>query len=378
MTLKPVLIAGFSARALAQSARNAGFAPLVVDGYGDLDTRSVAQDIMVLPEIVRRGFRAGDLLNALAKLAAASPVPAAGLVLGAGFEATPKLIETLAGKYRLLGCARQSVASVKDPAVFFPLLAEIGIPHPATLLPAQKSDASAQDNWLSKRIGGMGGTHIRPWQPGIRLSPKRYLQQQISGSALSATVLVTRKGPAFAFTRSWLSPAPDQPFRFGGIVGNITLDAELETRLIDLILTLLPRLGLTGLVSFDFLVHDGELFLLEVNPRPGASLDVLDDDDGTLFSSHVLAATGGDALATLAAEWRPLTRASAYLYADQGALTAPAIDWPDWTHDRPAPGCSIPAGAPVATVHAQAATPQEAEIKCRNRLEQLRIMLYED
>ncbi len=378
MTLQPVLIAGFSARALAQSARKAGFAPLVVDGYGDLDTRSAAQDIIVLPEIVRRGFRAGDLLDALGKLSAASAAPPAGLLLGAGFEGTPKLIETLARQYRLLGCSPQSVANVKDPAVFFPLLAEIGIPHPATLLPAQKSDTAGPGDWLSKRIGGMGGTHIRRWQTGNRLSAKRYLQQQIPGEPLSATVLATRNGPAFAFTRSWLSPTPDQPFRFGGIVGNITLESELEARLIDLILTLLPRLELTGLVSFDFIQHDGELFLLEVNPRPGASLDVLDDDAGTLLSAHVLAVTGGDAIATLAADWQPVTRASAYLYADQGALTAPQIDWPDWAHDRPAPGCKIPAGAPVATVHAQAATPEDAELKCRNRLEQLRIMLYED
>ena len=33
-----VLIAGFSGRALAQSARRAGFRPLVVDCFGDADT----------------------------------------------------------------------------------------------------------------------------------------------------------------------------------------------------------------------------------------------------------------------------------------------------------------------------------------------------
>lgn len=377
MTSQSVLIAAFSARALAQSARNAGFTPLVVDGYGDLDTRAAAEHVVVLPDIVRRGFRAGELRRALETLAERSQGLPLGLVLGAGFEATPKLIATLAGDFKLLGCNAQAVAGVKAPATLFPLLAELGVPHPETLSPAHTPTTSSDGIWLSKRIGGMGGNHIRHWTSSEAVPSKRYLQKQIAGNALSATVLVTRHGPAFAFTRSWLSPTHSKPFRFGGIVGNITLDTDLETRLIDLILTLLARFGLTGLVSFDFIERDGELFLLEINPRPGASLDVLDDGRGTLFAAHVMAATGEDAISFLSANWRPATRASAYLYADRETLTAPQTDWPQWAHDRPSPGCVISKGAPAATVHAQAETPQEAELECRNRLEQLRIMLYE-
>ncbi len=378
MTSEPILIAGFSARALAQSARRAGFAPLVVDGYGDLDTRIAAEHIVVLPQIVRRGFRAGELRRALETLAGRSQAAPLGLVLGAGFEATPKLIETLAGSFNLLGCTAQAVARVKAPATLFPLLAELGVPHPETLAPTHPPATSSAGIWLLKRIGGMGGTHIRHWTSGEAVPSKRYLQKQIAGNALSATVLVTRHGPAFAFTRSWLSPTQSKPFRFGGIVGSVTLDDELETRLIDLILTLLPRLGLTGLVSFDFIEHEGELFLLEVNPRAGASLDVLDDDRGTLFAAHVMSATGEDAISFLSANWRPATRASAYLYADHAALAAPDIVWPEWTHDRPVPGCVIAQQMPIATVHAEATTPRDAEHECRKRLEELRVMLYED
>ena len=40
---EPVLICALSGRALAQAARAAGFAPIVLDAFGDLDTRAVAE-----------------------------------------------------------------------------------------------------------------------------------------------------------------------------------------------------------------------------------------------------------------------------------------------------------------------------------------------
>ena len=43
-----VLIAAFSGRTLAQSARRAGYEPLVVDAFGDLDTREAAADLRVI------------------------------------------------------------------------------------------------------------------------------------------------------------------------------------------------------------------------------------------------------------------------------------------------------------------------------------------
>ena len=376
MTGEPVLIAGFSGRALAESAQRAGFRPYVVDGCGDTDMLAAAGDCVVLPHVLKNGFRYSELSDALAKLTSRCPSPPVGIVLGAGFEPTPKLIASLARDMQVLGCSSDAIGQVKDPAWFFPLLRQLGIPHPATDH-GQEQVVPADGHWISKRVGGMGGRHIRRIGNDEPAGANRYRQQDISGEAISATALLTHEGPAFAFTKTWVSPTQNAPYRFGGIVGNVLLDDELEARLIDLMLTLLPHLGLVGLVSFDFLVDDGETFLLEVNPRPGASLDVLDDDDGTLISAHIMACTGGNALDVLAANWRPGTRASAYLYADRGALTVPDIDWPDWVHDRPGPGSRINEGAPVATIHAEDETPEIARKLCQERLGLLYNMLYD-
>lgn len=366
-----VLIAGFSGRALAASARRAGYLPLVVDAFGDSDTRALAAGSAVLSDALDAGFRTATLLPALDALAAASPSPPVGLVLAAGFEDTPELIATLAQRFPLLGCGRDTVAAAKDPGQFFGLLAELGIAHPEW-----RREAPAEGTgWLSKRIGGSGGTHIAICRKRVSTQPDRYFQRPFHGTPVSMLGVVGSSA-AFAFSRQWPAPMPRRPYRYGGGVGNIVIDADHEARMIAIGLDVSRALGLAGMVSFDFLLGDGEPVLLEVNPRPGATIDLLDDDRGTLFAAHLAAFETGDPASVMARQWQPATRAAAYLYADHATFTVPDITWPDWTTDRPAAGTRVPHHAPIATVHAQAATVEAATRAVEERLSQLAAMLY--
>ncbi|MGQ0674433.1 MAG: ATP-grasp domain-containing protein [Hyphomicrobium sp.] len=369
-----ILIAAYSGRALAQSARRAGFAPLVVDAYGDLDTRSAAAGLRTLPEVVAQGFRSKPLLAALDALSAAAASRPAGLVLGSGFEDVPGLIATLEKHFTLLGCGAETNRRCKDPTQFFPLLEELGIPHPSTRTTAPADPTG----WLSKRIGGCGGTHIRACAPGAAADAGRYVQQHREGLPISASVVCGRRDVAVAWGYQWTAPTATAPFRYGGAAGSITLDPELEGRLMDIVLQLIPKLGLVGLVSFDFLLTpDGDALLLEVNPRPGATLDIFDDAAGTLFRAHVAAGRDDGSVAPVMQDWAPEFAASAYCYADKGALVAGDHAWPEWSSDRPPAGAVIPAMAPIATVKAVGAMPEDAETSCRERVRELTRLLYE-
>lgn len=341
-----LLIAGFSGRALAASARRAGYVPLVVDAFGDTDTRLYAEAVEVIPEAYARGFRAGPLLAALGRLCVRAPRGAPlGLVLAAGFEDCPRLVAELERRFPVLGCGAEAIAATKDPRRFFPLLGELGIAHPETRL-----DPPADGRgWLTKRIGGVGGTHIARCRSRVAAHADRYFQREMRGEAVSMLGVVGASA-AFAFSRQWAAPMPRRPFRYGGGVGNIAIDPDLEARLIGIGLDVSKALRLRGLVSFDFIVADGEPLLLEVNPRPGASIDLLDDEHGTLTRAHVAACRSGDPAAVLASHWKPATRAAGYLYADRGATTIPVVDWPEWVADRPAAGTTIPRYGPIATV----------------------------
>lgn len=368
-----ILIAGFSGRALAASARRAGYVPLIADAFGDSDARALAGAVRVMPEALEQGFSAARLTAALDELAAASPLPVAGLVLGSGFEDTPALVATLARRYRLLGCGGETVARAKDPGALFGLLTELGIAHPET----RREPPADGRGWLSKRIGGSGGTHIAVCGRTLAGTLKdRYYQRRLDGVALSMLGVVKGRRAAFAFTRQWCSPMPRRPYRFGGIAGAIDVDADLEARLVDIGLDVSSRLGLTGLVSLDILLVGGEPHVIDVNPRPGASLDVLDDEAGTLFAAHLAACRGDDPVGVLADGWRPTPRAAAYVYADAGDLVVPDIAWPQWTSDRPAAGAVIARHHPVATVHAAGASVADAMSILATRQRTLTAMLY--
>ncbi len=371
MSAQSVLIAGFSGRALAASARRAGYQPLVADAFGDVDTRGLATACEVLPHAIRRGFAFASLSKALDRLSQASATPPIGLVLGAGFEDMITLVAQLSERYRLLGCAAETIAAAKDPQQFFALLRDLGISHPETRL---EPPADAR-GWLTKRIGGSGGTHIARCRQSARAQRGRYLQREVSGEPLSMTGILG-KGAAFAFARPWVTPMPRRPFRHGGLAGSINLDADLEARLIATALDVGRHLRLTGLVSFDFVVSEGIAYLIEVNPRPGAALDIFDDEAGTLFKAHVAAASGEDPTTILATSWQPRPRASAYLYADRAALEIGEIAWPAWSSDRPGAGTRIAQYRPIATVHAEATSAFDAQNLVTERLGELDQLLY--
>ena len=371
MTGQTILIAAFSGRALAESARRAGYVPLVVDAFGDLDMRAAADLYAGLPDAIRHGFEAKTLFAALDGLVDCAPSPPVGIVLGSGFEDRPKLIASLDARYRLLGSKADIVRQVKDPAEFFPLLKQLRITHPETVL-TPPDDPHA---WLAKRIGGAGGAHIRDLENFSKSPQKHYFQRRIDGTPMSVFAVASKGGVALELSRQWTAPSSRKPYRYGGAVIVDYNETAAEDAMVSAAATLIELLDPVGLVSFDFIAQDDRAYLLEMNPRPGATLDIFDDIRGNLFRAHVEAGLGRELW-----QERDLptaqSRASAILYADRGSLTAGEINWPDWTADRPAPGTAIADEQPIATVFADGSSADEAERLARDRLSTLASLVY--
>lgn len=368
MTAETVLIAALSGRGLAASARRAGYLPLVTDAFGDSDTREHALDVRRVTDAARIGFRAKPLFAALAELERSTERAPIGLILGSGFEDRPKLIAALARRYRLIGNDAETIARSKNPTELFPLLDTLGIAHPDTQLAAPDHVSE----WLSKRIGGSGGTHVVPAATGER-GARRYFQRRLDGESVSALAVASPEGVQIVgISRQWTVGAGPRPYRYGGAVGPVRLAPPVETAMRAAVADTCAALGLIGLVSFDFVLAGDTPYLLEVNPRPSATLDVFDDAAGSLFHAH-LAACDGRSPQLPASQG---ARAAAVLYAEPGRLTVDATPWPEWTADRPAPGTHIPRYRPIATVFAAAETPTEAFESCRRRLDELAEMLY--
>jgi uncharacterized protein len=368
LTAATVLIAALSGRGLAASARRAGYLPLVADAFGDSDTAELATDARCVTDAARIGFRAKPVFAALGELEAAASSPPIGLVLGSGFEDRPKLIAALSRRYRLIGNGAETIARAKNPAGFFALLDTLGIAHPATQL-APPSDIGG---WLSKRVGGSGGTHVID-AAGAERSPRRYYQRRVDGVPHSVLAVATKDGVHIVgISRQWTVGQGPRPFRYGGAIGPVQLPPAVDASMRNAAEAVCAALGLVGLVAFDFLLVGNAPILVEVNPRPGATLDVFDDAGGALFRAHV-DACGGKPPRLPAPRG---ARAAAILYADRGPLTIDAVRWPEWSADRPAPGTRVPRYRPIVTVFAAAKAAETAFESCRGRLDELAEMLY--
>jgi len=349
-----VLIAALAGRSLAAAARRAGYRPLVADLFRDLDTRRDAERAIAVPGDPASGFRDEALLAALDELSAGQGNPV-DLVYGSGFEARPDLLAELVRRHRLLGTGPAALEQIKNPATFFGLLDRLGIGHPETTLTAP---AGAR-GWLVKRRGATGGGHVRP-AGKTNYRPDCYFQKRAPGRPVSALFLADGlRALTLGFSEQWCSPrGPSTAFCFGGAVQPAPIDAGQAAGLDRAVRKVAGAVELLGLCSADFLLRDDGFDLLEVNPRPGATLDIFDRDPGApLFELHRQACLG-----RLPQSWRGPARASgcAIVYAESPILLPTAHRWPRWAADRPAPGTRIGKDEPLCTVTASGRNPAEA------------------
>jgi predicted ATP-grasp superfamily ATP-dependent carboligase len=350
-----VLIAALSGRALAAAARRAGYRPLVADMFADQDTTTLAEATERVPGSLARGLASAPLLAALNRLATAPNVQ--GIVLGSGFEHRPRLLQSIARRHTLLGNPVETVTAIKDPFRFAATCARANVPHPEI-----RPDRPTEGTWLSKRAGGSGGTHISP-HPATR--PKTYYQRRVAGEPVSSAFLAAAGNcRVLGFSRQWPDPAPRQPFRYGGAARPAPIPPARAAELEAALHALVSQTNLRGLNSADFLLRDDSFDILEINPRPGATLDLFADAQGTLFRLHMDAWAGR--LPDAAPSW-PEAAAAAIVYAPTHITVPSPFTWPAWTADRQTPGETVPKGAPLCTVLANAADAQAAERLARHR-----------
>lgn len=353
------MIAALSGRALAAAARRAGYRPLVADLFRDADTRRLAGRSVLVPATLQGGFTEPALEAAMGALCGTGEPAPLGLVYGAGFEDRPALLDRLARRMPLLGNDPATVARIKDPAIFFPLLDELSVPHPEVRF-ARPDDPRG---WLAKAAGASGGGHVRPAGGAAALSPGAYYQRRVAGRPISALFLADgARAKTLGFSLQWRSASgPRGTFRFGGVVRPAPVPEPLIDRMQAAVARVAAAFGLRGLNGADFLVRGTSFDLLEVNPRPGATLDLFDRrPEAPLFALHRAACEGA-----LPDDWTAPRGAAAcaVAYARRAVTVPGAWRWPRWCADRPPAGTRIRRGEPLCTLLARAPTAEAA--RCR-------------
>lgn len=360
----PLLLVSASGRALAQSAARAGVPVVVLDLFNDLDARVLA--VASRSVAGRNGkFDAQQLLAAAQELC--PPESCAGLVYGSGLEGRTKLLERLSNGRTLFGNPPETVAALKDPARFFPLLGSLGIAHPEVRLDPPADVAG----WLVKRIGGAGGGHIRQAHSRHRTRARRYFQRYQPGRTLSVLFAANgRHARVIGFNEQWTAGVRQcARYCYGGAASQALVPLQTRRLIASLLDDVVQAIGLVGLNGLDFILAGDKPSVLEINPRPTATIDLYDADiEGGMLALH-LHACGGELPEIPAAG---VARAHAIVYAAAALRVPVGIAWPEWCTDLPEGGGVIQTGAPVCSVHAQAATgarARELVLARRRRME---------
>jgi len=360
----PLLVVAVTGRALATSAVRGHRTVVVLDYFADRDTCMFASACRSVVSARALRFDSRRLLAAAAALA---PVNlSAGLVYGSGFEGRTALLARLAAGRRLYGNTPAVIDAVRKPELFFPLLDRLGITHPEVRFTAP-SDAAG---WLMKEAGGAGGTRVRP-ADRRRVRPGAYFQRLMPGRVCSVLFLANgRRAAVVGFNEQWTSPArAGLPYLYGGAVGQIAMPAAVEADLRARLDRLVEATGLIGLNGVDFLLEDEAWSVLEVNPRPTATMELHDPDyERGLLDAH-LRACAGELPAT--APRTRVARASTIVHAAGAWHVTEHFQFAEWCRDIPQPGTQCAPGDPVCTVHAEAADPGAAVALVRERQREL-------
>jgi predicted ATP-grasp superfamily ATP-dependent carboligase len=409
---RPVVILGASVRALAESAVRAGWNVYAADLFGDLDLQAIAT--AAVPVAHGGNDPTKDYPWSLCTAAAGFPPAAVWCYTGA-VENHPDLIDAIARERPLAGNPSSVVRPLRDPVHVATAATAAGISFPETR--TSPEGVPLDGTFLVKPLAGAGGRGIRRWTPGLS---EEYAARQAAGHALPARapriwqrfVAGTPLSASYCFAeRSWrllgvCRQLIGEPWCHAGLFawcGAVTLRADGSRPDHDHLAASLTRLGdvlasrwqPVGLVGVDLVVAaDGRVVVIEINPRPTASMELFERSSaGSIAASH-LAACG---LAhpfndTLAAAPLPTSSrwAKAVLFAAQPTpVTQSLIDamtramspwtqadggWPALS-DIPRPGQVIAAGAPVVTIFAAGPTAEAAITTLRDRVARIDALL---
>ncbi len=249
-------IVGASVRAAAQSALRAGFEVVGADLFADADLDGVCPITKI--EDYPHGF--ADWL--------AQQDVDAWMYTGA-LENYPNLVDQMAAIKPLWGVSGEALRRCRDPLVLQECFHTEDFAFPETL-PHDQTPAG-EGMWLAKTYRHAAGAGV--WCYGEQPSPtKVYAQRIIEGDSLAAVFAVSSERAALiGVTRQLV-----ESFGYRGSIGPFHPSAAQLTALDRVGECLRTSLSLRGLVGVDLVAADEGLFVIEINPRYTASVEVIE------------------------------------------------------------------------------------------------------
>jgi methenyltetrahydromethanopterin cyclohydrolase len=193
---------------------------------------------------------------------------------------------------------------------------------------------------------GQGGLGIKHYRRNDADHSSVYWQKYRQGSSHSALFLANGHDlQVIGFNTQWAVRVDEvETFAFSGVMNSTELSNKQKNQISEWLKKLVPFFKLKGLNSLDFIQAGETSYVLEINPRPSASMALY---DGDLLIAHIKASQG-----VLGDDVPDQTGCTGYqiVYARQDLLIPECFEWPDGCMDLPIPGAIIGAGQPICSM----------------------------
>jgi len=274
---------GASVRALAQSLVADGYEVVAADLFNDYDLQQIAEVQRVV-----------DYPRDLMRLA--DEIEADAWIYTGGLENYPDVVDQLASRRLLLGNGGDVLRRVRDVWMLQRTLSEAGFEMPEM---TRDLPTDAATRWLRKSQHSSGGRHIRfAHNKSMQLADDEYFQRFVEGTTYGAAFIASDEGARLlAITRQLDCPwANAPPFHYTGSIGPAHSSPEIYQQVVRLGDLLAERFSLRGWFGVDFIVDgDSRLFVLDVNPRYTASIEVIQRGQSVKTARAHVAAFGNGA-----------------------------------------------------------------------------------
>ena len=263
-----VAIVGASARAAAFSALRAGFDVVAADLFADEDLRRAcpATRIDSYPAGFA-GWLAGQEVD--------------GWLYTGALENHPDLIDQMATIRPLWGNHGQPLREARDPLLLQSSCAALGIDFPETI--AAAPEFAAAGDWLVKTYRGSSGMGVEQVTGRASLhravANRAVLQRVAAGAPTAAIYCVEQTSAVLLGVTEQLVGRPEfaaAPWTYCGSIASPAPPSRAIAQQLERIGQLLLGFRLRGIVGVDLLLDEQRAWLIEINPRYTASVEVVD------------------------------------------------------------------------------------------------------
>lgn len=382
---KTLIIAATTARGYSQAAVACGYEVIALDAFIDEETSKICKQTFKLK------FDDFRLDEAYFKqvFVEINISDVTGFLYGSLFDSCPDILDWVATQLSVLGNSAEVLKQAKDFS-FFALLDDLNIPHPDVFLseklcqlsfPRRRNDGIEKE-WLSKKIGGCGGMHIR-LANAQKKGENAYFQYKVAGTPISMLFVADgNTAHLIGFNQQLTAPTKSLPYRFAGAISNVVLQPNIQAAFEHAAQKLTSALHLRGICSLDAIVsknggESADLWVLELNPRLSATFHLYEN----LLPQHLQGCAGH--LPNISVE-TSISHAQLILYADEALIIPQHFAWPSWVADIPAASShdsdiktsvKISQHTPICTVLASAKSAELAHTLLLQRAEKLTEML---